>query len=671
MSKKSKLIIGIILLAVGGGLVPTGYFVNNYLIEQVYEGVPTALLKIQDDALPSLEEQIPVLATPDVLLGIEDQALNELESQLPGLATPQVLAGLKDEAVSQLPAIINGSGAAKAINGTIDYAALVYGVGYPTAKDDFFNSNIFSTTYPGLMQGVSEYTGVPLSYTVAAQDFLLYGNGPMPGLITDLDLGLGVLGYMELYLNASLGDLVLQGAMQLYYNATWGQLSALAGYVSNYLWEVVVKSTYAPAPIELVAEMLFYEQWANGTVVEDGIDLSLFKDGVPPDTYGLEAGIPNPTNLTVLTCMDLWDDSELLSFTNDTGIMVWIYAMQLDLGNQTALMMSFGISPAQLTILLGWLGAFIITLTPLLVEVETGYTIPELAQFAFYEQWTNGTIQGKPLLPGGFLAELSPLFAGPPYFEVGIPTPSGLSLSITTLLWNVLNPYSFVNGDGVLIWVGAALGNTTLQFAIQNAFFLSPIETNTLITWFGSFLSLRVPQILFYETGTTSIPQLAQYSFYEQWSNGTILGKEVLPDGILSERDPPYFGPPYFEIALTLESPANLSILQCILLWNEASNTSLVTVTGINKWYDAKAGNTMYTTLAAANGGLTNAQMDDILEWLPLFRDKVVNTLAEDEENLPMKPYALGNTIFIGLGAAGGALAVLGVVFLILSKRSL
>jgi hypothetical protein len=288
---KSKLIIGIILIVVGGGLIPTGFFVNQMFVDQIAEGVPDALLGIEEEALPSLEEQLPVLATP------------------------AVLSGLKDEFVAQLPLIINGSGAAMVINQTITGVA-VY-ITLPVAKDQFFNSPTFQADF-GTPQGVSDYYDtlmgdfdvVNLGYTVTAQNNLLYGVGPLPGLITDLELGLGVLGYMELYVNVSMGDQVLNATMQFYYNATWTQLEYLAGYISNYLWDVVVKSAYSPPyTIAQYAELVFYSQWANGSVVEDGIDLSLFKDTLPADTKGVEAGVPNPTNITVPICVALWDDS--------------------------------------------------------------------------------------------------------------------------------------------------------------------------------------------------------------------------------------------------------------------------------------------------------------------------------------------------------------------------
>lgn len=669
---KSKLIIGIILIVVGGVLIPTGFFVNQMFVDQIAEGVPDALLAIEEEALPSLEEQLPPLATPDVLLGIEAEALTSLEAQLPVLTTPAVLDGLKDEFLAQLPLIINGTGAAQAINQTITGVA-VY-IGLPAAKDQFFNSPTFQADYGYITpQGVSDYYDtlmgdydvVNLGYTVTAQNNLLYGVGPLPGLITDLELGLGLLGYMQLVNDVYLGDQDLNQTMQLYYNATWTQLEYLAGYIKNYLWEFVVKPGL-PGPIELVAESMFYAQWANASVVEDGIDLSLFMDTLPPDTKGFEAGVPNPTNITVLTCMALWDGSNPVSFVNDSGILVWVGAMQGNVTLQVYLMGIFSLNSTQLPILLGWLGGFMTILVPLLLFDETGYTVPELAQLAFYEQWANGTIQGAAVLPGGFLSELSADFAGPPYFEVGLPSPSGLSLTETMNLWDEANAYTFVNMDGILVWLGA-ITNTTLQTALITTFGISTGELTVLLAWLGAFFTVRVPQLIEYKTGYT-IPVLAQRSFYEQWANGTIQGLSILPDGFLSERDPPLLGPPYFEVGLT-EGSTGLTVSQCEALWDETSEYSLVSAGGINKWYKAESSSTTYDDLRTHNDGLSAAQMTKILDWLPQFRDEIVNALAKEELGLPMEPYALGNTLLIALGVGGGTLAVIGIVLLILSKR--
>jgi len=666
---KSKLIIGIILLAVGAGLVPTGYFINQIFVDQIAEGVPDALLAIQDEAVPSLEEQLPVLGTPDVLLGIEDEAVTTLEAQLPVLTTPDILYALKEEAVDALPAIINGSGAVQAINNSI-FAVYALIFSLPGAYEQWFNNATFSGWYPPtvLPQGPSEYTGFGnLTFTPTAQDRILNGFSSAPGLLED-ELGIGLLSWMEFWSWAYADIGANRTTMELTYNATWAtQLAPLGAYIANYLWEVVVKSSYSPPyTIEQYAELVFYTQWANGTVVEDGIDLSLFKETLPADTKGLEAGIPNPTNITTPTCMDLWDDSDSFSFVNDSGILVWVGAMQGNTTLQGYLAGAFSLTGLQLPYLLTWLGNFMATLVPLLLFDETGYTVPELAQLAFYEQWANGTIQGAAVLPDGFLNELSAAFAGAPYFEVGLPSPSGLSLTETMSLWNEASAYTFVNMDGILVWLGA-VSDATLQGTLISTFGISAGELTALLTWLGSFFTVRVPQLIQYETGYT-IPELAQLSFYEQWANGTIQGLNILPDGFLSELDPPILGPPFFEVGLTA-APTGLTASQCVALWDETSEYSLVNPIGIKSWYKAESDDTIYADLQSNNGGLSTVQMASILDWLPRFRDVIVNKLAKEDLGLPMEPYDLGNTLFIGLGAGGGALAIIGVALLLLYRR--
>ncbi len=54
MSKRYSLIISIILLVIGGILIPSGYFESAIFRNQVYDGVPEALLGIQEEALPAL-----------------------------------------------------------------------------------------------------------------------------------------------------------------------------------------------------------------------------------------------------------------------------------------------------------------------------------------------------------------------------------------------------------------------------------------------------------------------------------------------------------------------------------------------------------------------------------------------------------------------------------------
>jgi len=270
------------------------------------------------------------------------------------------------------------------------------------------------------------------------------------------------------------------------------------------------------------------------------------------------------------------------------------------------------------------------------------------------------------MLPDGFLNELSASFAGAPYFEVGLPSPSNLSLAKTMNLWDETNAYAFVNMDGILVWLGA-ITNTSLQTALTTTFGISAGELTVLLTWLGNFFTVRIPQIIEYKTGYT-IPELAQVSFYEQWANGTIQGLSILPDGFLSELDPPLLGPPYFEVGLT-EGSTGLTISQCDALWDETSEYSLVNASGINKWYMAESSNSTYEDLRTYNGNLSTTQMTQILDWLPQFRDKIVNSLAKEELGLPAEPLAIGTAFLIGLGVGGGSLAALGIVLLILSRR--
>jgi hypothetical protein len=323
--------------------------------------------------------------------------------------------------------------------------------------------------------------------------------------------------------------------------------------------------------------------------------------------------------------------------------------------------------------IIAWLANFIENLTPPLVLDATGQTISQLSTLAFYEQWANGTIFGEVVLPNGFLGELDAAFAGAPYFEVGLPSASGLSLSECLALWDDLEDNTFIYGDSFQsMWLPALQNDTAAQTAIIVDFGISPTELNDLLTWLGAFIGVdptagRAVDLLEYNYGMT-LTQISTLAFYEQWANGTINGDDVLPDGFLAERTPPIYGPPYFEIGLMY--PPYLTLPQCLALWDENSDYSLVTVRGVNNWYKAKEGNTIYTTLQTQNGGLDYIQMGAILQWLPQFRDTIVNKLAEDDRNLPMTPYDLGQTLALSLGAGGGALAALGVVFLILSRRS-
>jgi hypothetical protein len=484
-------------------------------------------------------------------------------------------------------------------------------------------------------------------------------------------MGTGVNDYIDYYWTADyfnniLADSAPLTAMENGYNATWSwQLSAIAYWLDMIITYYVPGAFFATYGITVqdAIDNGFYIQWANGTLIPAGIDLGGFK--------GYEAGLPDPTNITLSTSIALWDPLNPLSFTNDDGILVWAGAMGGNTTLQTLLMTTFSITAAQLTIVLSWLNNFITNITPVLVLADTGKTINELATLALYEQWANGTIFGEVVLPNGFLGEISPSLGGPAYFEVGLPTASGLSLAESLDLWDELNTNTFVDGDGYkAIWLPAMQGNTTSQATLISEFGISTGELTALLNWLGAFIGTvpsvgRSAELLELEYAQNMIA-IATGFFYEQWANGTIFGEVVLPDGFLSRIDPPIIGPPYFELGL--EHSALLDLTQVLALWDENSDYSLVTITGINKWYGAEDGNAIFTELQTQND-LKIYQMTAILTWLPEFRDVIVNKLAKEDLGLLQEPYDLGQTLVLSLGAGGGAIAALGIIVLILSRR--
>jgi hypothetical protein len=112
-----------------------------------------------------------------------------------------------------------------------------------------------------------------------------------------------------------------------------------------------------------------------------------------------------------------------------------------------------------------------------------------------------------------------------------------------------------------------------------------------------------------------------------------------------------------------------INLAQTLDLWDETSSYSLVTVTGVNNWYQAVEGNAIFNTLKTQNGNLNDLQMTGILAWLPQFRDVIVNILAKENLGLPAEPYQLGQGLSLVIGTVGASIAFFGVIFLLGSKR--
>ena len=673
MSKKSTIIIAIILLAVGGGLVPTGIILNDTLRSEVYDGVPDALLGIRAEAIPVIEETVPVLGTPEVLKGIFDEASAGVEPLLKVKSTPDSLLGLKASINASIPDLLNFVTTAQLIAGSIGWLNSTYG--FDVGTNTLFNDPTFVDPYYAIL-GVSNMTGVSQNYTLAARTNLLLNTihddyvtpYDFHGLITDLETGAGVREIYEIFYYIAIlgGDGYTNVYLPAAYNITLAQVTDMF----NYLWTIITYyvpgaffANYGISTTEAAATG-FYRQWANGTFVEDGIDIG-------GGLKGFEVGVPEPTNISLSTCIDLWNPLLPYTFVTEAGLMAWLRAAAGNTTLQTLLMSTFSLTPTQLTMLLTWLGNFVENITPALVLASTGKTVVELSTLAFYEQWANGTIFGEVVLPDGFLGEVSSSWAGAPYFEVGLPTASGLSLDECISLWSPYFDKTFIYGESFEnLWLPAMLGDVTSQGTLIATFGISPGELTAILTWISSLIGLdptagRIADIIEYKTGLT-ILQIATSYFYDQWANGTVGGEDFLPDGFLSQLDPPINGPPYFEVGLLYS--AGITIAQTLALWDETSAYSLVTVTGINKWYQATEGNAIHTTLKVQNGGLSDLQMTGLLAWLPQFRDVIVNKLAKENVGLPAEPYQLGQGLLLIFGTIGAMIALFAVILLLDSR---
>ncbi len=479
MSKKTS-IIGIVLLVLGAIAVPTGIFASDYLRTEVSEGVGEGLLEIQEGVIEDAEDTVATLAIPEVILGI------------------------KEEADVALPNIVMGATAANIINET------VYGsMGLPfipdltTALELFFNDPAYNTTTLGILdlKGVSEYFmgGMlgNLSFTPAAQQALmddgitittsLY-NKIIPGIMDDTTFGFGVLYFLEAYQAAATLVPGVNASMISGYGADWLQLSAMADYLSTYMFtNVVLYYGGFGTTVEEVAEAMFYGQWANDTLqlAPTGLDLSQLSDIITEPVFGLEAGIPTPTGIPLGIAKELFNDTNLLAFTNDDlagGILAWAAAAQNPGGPEAiAIVSAFtGLTPTQLGLVATWLfTVFKPNVVPVVVLAFEGLTMWELTNVKFFlPQWANGS-----WYPTGLDLTIPNKGKG---WEVGVPTPTGMSVTSAVLLFTETNTLSLVNDDGLAKWYKTKV-NDSNYVAIKAGIMLTDAEMLMIMDWLPKF----------------------------------------------------------------------------------------------------------------------------------------------------------------------------------------
>jgi len=507
MSKKI-LVISVVLIALGSGLVPGGILIEDYINDNVVNSIDDGLLGIEEEAIPLIEPMIKEMGIPQALRGIRDLGISVVEDMVEVtfvavlIEVMAILGG--DVLVSFYPAI---------------------------GMENFFNNDTVGVWV--FFSGISQYHIQPLNFTEDAQHRILYGNstaipGYIPGIqgfLNDTSTGAGVALFLEQYYAANSSDTPnLNMTMQENYNCTWSQLTKLVDYINGYLIDLIIPAIislgmhveYMPSlaglnSVNAIANALFMEQWANGTILnetlyEGGIDFSEMVDEINETLVGFEVGRVTPSNITRQVAYALFDDINYANaLTNDTGIEQWITAYT-NFTIKNTLMNEFNLTQTQTDMIFYWLfeESFKENIVPELMKLPppegVGMNITEFAKKLLREQWANGTVQGEILYTYGFPL---PLEAGVIYgFEVGYQgknmsvLPTNMSTDSAKALWDISSEFSLVNKIGLSKWF-SALGNPTSLAAIelQSANSLKDDEMSMVLSWLPLFRDNVMPYL--------------------------------------------------------------------------------------------------------------------------------------------------------------------------------
>ncbi|NVM34137.1 MAG: hypothetical protein HWN81_00990 [Candidatus Lokiarchaeota archaeon] len=666
MLNKSKLNLSVILLVLGLGLIPTGLFIDAYLTDEVSSNVSVVLEAIEEEAVSDIEESYLGLGIPEVIPALFDSLIPEIQTEIVyPIGIPKTLLYIKNKTLEVLPMYINASEAANAIYYVIKNVIENNSTSTAYAESVFFNDVDFESNFSADIKGVSEFMNsgaINLTFSANTTHRLLngysYNNTNYPGIFSSVELGIGLLNWLDFYSDAFEDNGDNRTLIQMVYDCSWesNQLQNFSAYIKSYLWEIIVKNNYTSkgyTTLEEYALDVFYSQWSNGTMKPSGISLDLIGDDFTQRIYGLEVGRDEPSNITTDATIDLWDPMNPSSFVNITGIKKWFNASGGDNSTEYDLKFAFALTNKSYDVLMDWLITTVKdTLVPVIFSlpfpVGFGMTPTEFTIDLLLDQWANATT----------FEEGINLRHGLKGFEVGIPEKTNITLSSAINLFNTSTISSFIHRDGILDWIDAYQGDTDTQNDILSTFNLDLTQFDMLTDWL--FITMRynvIPNITAILTGS-SMRNYAQNEFYTQWSDarifedGLVLGP-VLGLDLVSE----------WEIGIPIKS--NIDVSKSEYLWNEDEDYSITHFKGISLWFKAMKDTSTYNYLQN-NLEISDTEMDTILEWLIRIREDYVVPSSQNEADLPVDHYTLGDNIFLGFVIAGGVLTGLGVVGVIL-----
>ncbi|MFX1345641.1 MAG: hypothetical protein ACFFBC_03195 [Promethearchaeota archaeon] len=488
------------------------------------------------------------------------------------------------------------------------------------ATDIFFNNQDFAFNYSVNLEGVSEYFSAgyfSLNYTTTAQERILYGYQDAPGLLLEIASGLGLINWLNFYQAALLNIGTNRTLMESTYNATWGdQLLPMGQYLQIYILGFVIGSS---------------------------------------GQKGLEVGVPSPSYISFDDSTSLWDPINSSGFVNDIGILKWYKAANGNLTAQGEINATHNLSDVEFARIYNWLFTTIKeVITPILFIIEqpagSKITTAQYAEILFLEQWANATVVTKGLdIGGGFKG-----------FEVGIPTKSNISFSITKSLFETSNSSSFINKDGLLKWIDAEGGDNSTRNELISTFHLDTIQLDLILSWlFTTFRNNVVFNLAFNLTGYT-LTELAGFEFYRQWTNGSLFTNGIDPG--------PAFGVDSlsgWELGIPVSS--NIEFDPAVQLWSKENPESLVSSAGIARWFKAMEVSSTYNYLKTFYT-FSDDQMEQIFDWLIKIRDDFALSFSQLKLDLPRDPYEFGNMLLIGCIICGISLIAAGGVTLAITE---
>lgn len=665
MLNKSKVNISVILLAIGIGLLPTGFITSGFITDQIGENIPNTILHIHEEAISEIEAQYLGLGITEVLPVIKNQETKNIKDEivevrfipssllyLKNLTMPLFLERINGSMTTDLIrdsladvsedilANINGPLSAQIINDTLEQVIISYSTTPVFARDLFFNNYTFQIDYDTSIngtsiKGVSEYatsSSNSINFTATAQERLLEGYLSYPGLIQDVENGTGILEFMELYENATIDPDTYNITMQNAYDSTWNQLTSLATYVSSYLWASVIPQTWNNTinPSEYAttrSKELFFndEDWSSST------------KNITPIAGISEYGTVELSNLSYSTIAQQrilygnGDDPGILEneFLGQ-GVLDYLIYYEETSGNAT-IQSEYNATYYQLNNLTAYITQHIMeVIIPAQLALE-GETLESAGLRDFYIQWTNASFFTDGIKINELSDEIGELLKARS-------AANELHDEIDTLLTDhnetvardlFFNNYTFqINFSTAIKGVSEydsgstySLNYTsTAQERLLDGYGTAPGIFTSIKSGFGLLNWLDFYDSALLNIGTNRT--LMETTYNATWSTQLFpLGEYIriyLLDTIIGAIS-------QSGLEAGIPTATNLNYSTTASLWDPMNSNGIINDTGILKWYNAATGNLTIQDQLNATVNLTQNQFDQLYNWLIT---KAKNTLT-------------------------------------------